>query len=252
MEIQKASRSELAPQEWKPREISKGNAHAIIAAQSAESLRTRDENDIKQVLRYAMVLVGLRGNNFPTDEEKFVLLNFVRNNFGNQTPEEIKIAFDYAVAGKLEVDAKCYESFSCEYFGRIMKAYIEFARLETKNVAKVIELPKPAPSAEEIKAMVIKSANMYIAEMIRCKEAKIEMNWIAGGLSYLYDYLVDFKIWDCPETVREEIRFRINPNWKQNPREKMFVASCKAEAYKRFISDLVEMGMSLNENGEIV
>lgn len=252
MEIQKANRSELAPQEWKPREIFKGTASLIIQAQGAETLRTRNENDIKQVLRYSMVLVGLRASNFPSDEERFVLLNFIRNNFGNQTPEEIKIAFDMAVSGKLGIDAKCYENFSCEYFGRVMKAYIDFARNETKSIPKIEEAEKPAPTQSEIKAMVIKSANMYIAEMNRCKEAKIEMNWIAGGLSYLYDYLQDFKIWDCPEPIREEIRFRINPNWKQNPREKLFVASCKAEAYKRFISDLVEMGMSLNENGEIV
>lgn len=215
-------------------------------------MRTRGESDIKQVLRYAMVLVGLRGNNFPTEEEKFVLLNFVRNNFGNQTPEEVKIAFEFAVAGTLGIDAKCYESFSCEYFGRIMKAYIEFARQELKNVSKEVEEEKPAPSQEEIKAMVIKSANMYISEMIRCKEAKIEMNWIAGGLFHLYDYLEEFQIWSCPAGIRDEIRNKVNPNWKQNPKEKVFVANCKAEAYKRFIADLVEMEMSLNENGEIV
>jgi hypothetical protein len=98
-----------------------------------------------------MLLVGLRGNNLPTEEEKFVLTNFVRSNFGNQTQEEIKIAFEMAVAGKLQVDAKCYENFSCEYFGRIMNAYLEFAREEIKNLPKQIKQVKEKPSDEELK-----------------------------------------------------------------------------------------------------
>ena len=120
------------PQEWKPYET--GSAVTILKAQSQIPIRRRSEEDIKEVLRYVMVLVGLRGVNMPTDEEKYVLLNFIRLNFGNQTPEEIKLAFEYAIAGKFEIDAKCYENFSCEYFGRIMNAYIEFMRQELKTV----------------------------------------------------------------------------------------------------------------------
>lgn len=224
----------------------------ILSARECETLRTRDEESITQVLRYSMVLVGLRASNFPSDEERFVLLNFIRNNFGNQTPEEIKIAFDMAVSGKLGIDAKCYENFSCEYFGRIMKAYIDYAREETKNISKPEEEKKPAPTQSEIKAMVIKSANMYISEMKRCKTAGIEMNWIAGGLMHLYDYLVDFQIWTCPELIKDVIRNKVNPNWKQNPAEKLFVANCKAEAYKYFISNCAEMDLILNENGEMI
>jgi hypothetical protein len=136
MEIQTTRKEALALTEWKQSEIGNGTALMIIKAQSSQTLRIRSEEDIKQVLRYAMVLVGLRGNNMPIDEEKFVLLNFIRTNYGNQTPEEIKIAFEMAISGKFNIDSKCYENFSCEYFGRIMNAYIEYARQETKNVKR--------------------------------------------------------------------------------------------------------------------
>ena len=81
-------------QEWK--HLGSGSAIAIQQAQSTHSLRVRNEEDIKEVLRYSMLLVGLRGSNLPTEEEKFVLTNFVKSNFGNDTCEEIKLAFEMA------------------------------------------------------------------------------------------------------------------------------------------------------------
>mgnify|MGYP006911633446 CR=1 FL=1 len=145
----------LAPvrQEWKP--YANGSLSPIVQAQSTITIRQRSEDDIKEAIRYAMVLVGLRGANMPTDEEKFVLLNFIRVNFGNQTPEEIGLAFEYAIAGKFEIDAKCYENFSCEYFGRILKAYIDFARNEVKVKPKELEEAKLVPSEDELKLSLI-------------------------------------------------------------------------------------------------
>jgi hypothetical protein len=78
MEIQLRN-LEQVPQEWK--HLGSGNAIAIRQAQSAITLRVRNEEDIKQALRYSMLLVGLRGSNLPTEEEKFVLTNFVKSNF---------------------------------------------------------------------------------------------------------------------------------------------------------------------------
>ena len=152
--------------EWLPSEIFRGTANTIIKAQSTQNIRTRSEEDLKQVLRMAMLMVGLRGANMPTDEEKFVLLAFIKSNYGNQTPEEIAIAFEYAVAGKLNTDCKCYENFSCEYFGRIMNAYIDYARQETKLVKRPeIEEKKPVPSDAELKEFAIYNVNAYVAKI---------------------------------------------------------------------------------------
>ena len=85
-------------QELRPLEIGKGTANLIIKAQSTGNIRTRSEDDLKQVLRMAMLMVGLRGSNMPTDEEKYVLLAFIKSNYGNQTPEEIAIAFEMAIS----------------------------------------------------------------------------------------------------------------------------------------------------------
>ena len=195
-----------------------------------------------------MVLVGLRGNNMPTEEEKFVLLNFIRSNFGNQTPEEIKLAFELAVSGKLGIDAKCYENFSCEYFGRIMKAYIDYARQETITVLKEIEAPKEIPSDADLKMAAINSANMYSQEMIRCHERSIKMNWIAGGLHVLYDYIVKFGIYEASVEDKKRV---YNSNINKFANKEELIIACKSQCYREFIENLADFKAYLDENGNI-
>lgn len=88
-----------------------------------------DVEPLKQALRYAMVLVGIKAHNVPNANEKAVLLQFIANNYGGHTPAEIRLAFDLAIAGELDVeDVKCYENFSPLYFASIMNAYRKWAR----------------------------------------------------------------------------------------------------------------------------
>lgn len=211
--------------EWKPYVTGNSIGEQIILAQGYQSLRLRHEEDLKQVLRYAMILVGLRSNNMPTDEEKFVLLNFIKSNFGNLTPEEIKLAFEYAVAGKYNVDVKCYENFSCEYFGRIIKAYLEFSVEETRILKnKVVESePLPVPTMEILKQQAIETANMY-ADQLR-KDSNFK--WIYGGLNHLYDIL-----------EITQIVLNITP------------IVDKTQAYKDFIASMVKNYNCLDENGQ--
>jgi hypothetical protein len=249
MELQTTNgNSGLAKQEWKPLKNGSSEANSILQARSTQSLRLRHEEDIKQVLRYSMVLVGLRGNNMPTEEEKFVLLNFIRSNFGNVTPEEIKLAFEWAVSGKLGIDAKCYENFSCEYFGRIMKAYIDYARQETITVVKEIEAPQEIPSDADLKMAAINSANMYSQEMIRCHERNIKMNWIAGGLHVLYDYIVKFQIY---ETSVEDKKRIYNSFVNKFDNKEQLIIACKSQCYREFVENLADFKAYLDENGNI-
>jgi hypothetical protein len=232
-------------QEWK--HLGSGNAIAIQQAQSTNSLRVRNEEDIKEVLRYSMLLVGLRGNNLPTEEEKFVLTNFVKSNFGNQTPEEIKIAFEMAVAGKLQVDAKCYENFSCEYFGRIINAYLEFARQEIKNLPKPIEQVKEKPSDEELKKQAIDTANEYANQIRHCENNDKKFTFIAGGLSILFDYLEQFKI----PTISKEERLELWEKYSGIEDIEERKLYCKTQGYIKFVNSLVNFDCYIDQDGSI-
>ena len=233
------------PQEWK--HLGSGSAIAIQQAQSTNSLRVRNEEDIKEVLRYSMLLVGLRGNNLPTEEEKFVLTNFVRSNFGNQTTEEIKIAFEMAVAGKLNIDAKCYENFSCEYFGRIMNAYLEYARQEIKNLPKPIEQVKEKPSDQELKKQAIDTANEYANQIRFCEKNDKKFTFIAGGLSILFDYLEQFKI----PTLSIEERLELWEKYSGIEDIKERKLYCKTQGYIKFINSLVNFDCYIDQDGSI-
>jgi len=86
--------------------------------------------EIKQSLRYAMILVGVRANtiNAMADEEKMILIEFMKNKFGYHTVSEIKLAFTKAAAHEFDIkEVAHYENFTCEYVGRIMSAYRKWA-----------------------------------------------------------------------------------------------------------------------------
>lgn len=107
----------------------------------------KDAEELKQALRYAMLVVGLKAENFPEGSEKNILIAHVLRNYGNHTPSEIKLAFDMAITGQIECDPNCYQNFSCLYFSSIMSAYRKWAgqvhRYEESRKKEIKELPAP-------------------------------------------------------------------------------------------------------------
>lgn len=93
-----------------------------------------EEIEIRQALRYVMIKVGLRAQNWPVQVERQLLLNHVKEHYPNHTPAEIRLAFEMALDGKLNVDATCYENFSCLYFSEIMNAYRKWAKDEARQI----------------------------------------------------------------------------------------------------------------------
>lgn len=118
--------------------------------QFIKSLKTpqivqRPIEDLKNVLKYIMIKTGLRGENYPVELAKDILLEHIVSKFGHHTHEEIKLAFELAIDGKLELkpdEVKHFENFSCAYFSRIMSAYRIWAAKKHKEIVKEI-LPEP-------------------------------------------------------------------------------------------------------------
>lgn len=148
-------KGELQAIEWK--QPVTGNENTFVVALANPVIRKSTVEEIKQVLRYAMVKVGLRAQNFPSEEEKQILLAHIISEYGNHTPQEIQLAFDMAIAGRLDLEEKeisCYENFSCLYFSKIMNSYRKWA----KEVFVQLKKDKPmviennAPLTDEEKA----------------------------------------------------------------------------------------------------
>lgn len=110
------------------------------------------ENEkMTEALQYCMLLVGIRVNNYPAQSEFDLFKIFLRRNFPGNTVEELLLAFEMAIAGKLDMGkdgAKAYENFSCEYIARILNAYRSWSekviRYEEKHT-----LPAPKQYTKE-------------------------------------------------------------------------------------------------------
>lgn len=125
------------PTEWKP--CVSGDEEAFTKALNHQPINKSTVDELKQVLKMAMLKVGMRANNLPDEVEKAVLIEHIMTNYGNHTPMEIKLAFDMAISGKLGLEDKevvAYENFSCLYFSKILNAYRKWAS-ETYTQLKV-------------------------------------------------------------------------------------------------------------------
>ena len=124
-------------QEPAQKELTHSKNGSYILARQSEKIGIATENEIKNSLRKAMLLVGIRAINMPEEEEKAVLIDYIRRNFANISVREIDLAFENAVIGVLEVDSNCYENFSCRYFSDVMIAYFKWAKSKSIENEKI-------------------------------------------------------------------------------------------------------------------
>lgn len=119
-----------------------GEEQKLEVALKSKLIRDSSLEEIKETLRFIMVKIGLRAQNWPNDLEKVILHQHIVENFSGNNLEEIKLAFEMAIAGKLDLeDVKCYENFSCMYFSMIMNAYRKWSAQAYEQVKIKIEEP---------------------------------------------------------------------------------------------------------------
>jgi hypothetical protein len=106
---------------------SKNSDLAILEMNGLRLLSECNEEEVKQPLRRIMMLAGLRENNLPSEAEKIILMEFIRDCYPDYSPEELKYAFSNAFAGKFpHIDVNPYQNFSAEYIGRVLAAYEKY------------------------------------------------------------------------------------------------------------------------------
>lgn len=94
---------------------------------------------LKEALRQVFFLIGLREEQIPADEEKGFLIQYITENYGGHSADEVKLAFKMAIQGKLKIDfkeVKCYGIFSPMYFTTIMDGYRVWAVEQADKIAR--------------------------------------------------------------------------------------------------------------------
>jgi len=171
---------EQAPQESK--RPKSGDVIKFKEALKQHKIINGDVEEIKEALRYAMVKIGLRANNWPDDDEKSVLISHVLKGYGGHTVSEIRLAFDMALEGKLEVETNCYENFSCLYFSNIMNAYRNWSNQEYN------ELPQELPAIEHKEDISDSAMIDWFKEKVRQFEMNPETDYAYAPIM-LYEWL---------------------------------------------------------------
>lgn len=123
---------------------------------------TATENPLIQTFRYLIILLGIREHNIPSESQKLVLYNYVVSNMGKYTCEEIRTAFEMAVAGRMNVDPNSFQSLDSVFFSRIMNSYSEY--IHKKGYNKTEQEEKPEPTEKEIKQIYIDFWNGFFEQ----------------------------------------------------------------------------------------
>jgi hypothetical protein len=135
--------SELLRQELRQQES--GEENKLQVALKARLIKLASGEELSEALRYVMVKVGLRSSNFPDKMEKVVLLNHIIENFGGNTVEEIRLAFEMGISGKLSFleheSVIPFENFSCLYFSSVMNAYRRWSAEAYRHLESKVNTP---------------------------------------------------------------------------------------------------------------
>lgn len=126
-----------------------------MAVKQQKAVNDSPEN-VLDVLLGIMNKLGIREANIPGKDECGILIHHLITQYGNHSCDEIRLAFDMAIAGNLDLlpgeSVNCYENFSCLYVSSIMNAYRRWAVQAHRQLVADFE-PEQQPEDTSDEAM---------------------------------------------------------------------------------------------------
>jgi len=225
----------------------------IVAAQTTLKVSSLTDADLMNLAMRSISLakIKLGSKPLPDAEHKALVLVLMEDikSFGQLSIDEINLALKRGLNGDYNSAGNDVIFFSPSNFVQWIKKYQEQKREVMRIVKqKEVEPVAPIPSDADLKMAAINSANMYAQEMMRCQERSIKMNWIAGGLHVLYDYIVQFGIYEASAEDKKRIYSTLLPKYQDKDQ---LIMACKALCYKEFIENMADFKAYLDENGII-
>jgi hypothetical protein len=226
----------------------------VVEAQTSLKISSLTEQDLMNLAMRSISLakIKLGSKPLPDDEHKALVLVLMEDiaSFGHLSVDEINLALKRGLNGEFNSAGNDVIFFSPSNFCGWVRKFIEQKNEVMRKVAnaKVVEPAKPIPSDADLKMAAINSANMYAQEMMRCQERSIKMNWIAGGLHVLYDYIVQFGIYEANVEDKKRIYSSLLPKYQDKDE---LIMACKSQCYREFIENLADFKAYLTATGEI-
>lgn len=102
-------------------------------------------SDLTSAIKYIIALLGVAKEKMPSSTEMLLILTYMRMHMKNVLVDEIRIAFDLAVAGKLKhttkkgnppLDLDLYgNTLSMKYVADVLNAYLEYKKPIIKQIS---------------------------------------------------------------------------------------------------------------------
>lgn len=175
--------------------------------QNAQGVKIRhleNLNHLKEAIRYCMALAGIRKDNLPSEAQKLVLFDFVKNELGRYTLDEVKTAFKLAVSDKLSVKGESYQNFSCGFFSGVMSAYDIYIRNVGFKRESLTEIPEQNDNTDYMTEL-----QKIIDESIAKKTNLLKSKDYGGLATYIPVSAIAYRVkakYSCKMTREEKIR----------------------------------------------
>lgn len=194
-----------------------GNINVIVALQVASAGTRLNYCTNEKILKSLLVissLLGLKPEQMPDQNERFILIDYIRKHLTAYSVEDMELAFTLYIQSKLDFADDHYGKFSVLFLEKVMQSYKRFKVAIPKSTPALPEPPPPSP--EEMEQLRIKCA-------ISCF-----VNYAKNGLlidygNVTFDYLDKRKI--IPHT--RERKWEIFNKAKEQLKQQAFNAAMK-------------------------
>lgn len=125
-----------------------------VEASQGQRIASCNREELAQMFRRLMVLIGASGVNVPFEVEASLLIESAPIILGKWTTDDVITAFTLALKGEIEAELRLFDKpFSLMYVSGVMKAYDDFKREALYQHHKhQPELPVHVPTRAELDA----------------------------------------------------------------------------------------------------
>ena len=165
------------------------------------------KQELKMLIKTLLLLLGVKPDNYPNKLEAEVLGEFVNRALKNYSPQEIRFAFELAVAGNLRVEV--YQKLDSVLIGRVIKAYEEYKRERSKKEKIAQSSSNRQERFEEVKtdAERLKIERVFIKKVVLplWNNFNPTDEWVPeSGYWCVYDLLDAKGLVDLDDSVKNE------------------------------------------------
>lgn len=114
----------------------------MIQTNISKFVRDCTDEEIKNAIRYAIVLLGIPETKLPDELGKQVIINHTKKAFGSLRIDEIRLAFDFAIEKKTKCNLNLFqgEFFSAKFISEIIAEYIIYRNANKKQNADEVKM----------------------------------------------------------------------------------------------------------------